>query len=112
MLNWVGMSALGLPSENMSMVLGPPWFALWLIFWAITNVATSFYPLVLAPGLYRFGYAWPLHNIVEAARSIVFDVKSEIGRDFGVLFAWVCVSVLLFPVCSLVARRRLERGRS
>ena len=42
----------------------------------------------------------------------MFDVKSEIGRDFGVLFAWVCVSVLLFPVCSLVARRRAERGRS
>ncbi|KAG0641635.1 hypothetical protein HOY80DRAFT_1008407 [Tuber brumale] len=111
MLNWVGMSALGLASENMSMVLGPPWFALWLIFWAITNVATSFYPLVLAPGIYRFGYAWPLHNIVEACRSIVFDVRSEIGRNFGVLFAWVCVSVLLFPVCALVARRRAERER-
>ncbi|KAG0134192.1 hypothetical protein HOY82DRAFT_231859 [Tuber indicum] len=109
MLNWVGMSALGLASENMSMVLGPPWFALWLIFWAITNVATSFYPLVLAPGIYRFGYAWPLHNIVAASRSIVFDVRSEIGRNFGVLFAWVCVSVLLFPVCTLIARRRAER---
>ena len=103
------MSALGLPSENMSMVLGPPWFALWLIFWAITNVATSFYPLVLAPGIYRFGYAWPLHNIVEASRSIMFDVRSEIGKNFGVLFAWICVSVLLFPVCSLVARRRAGR---
>ncbi|CAZ85833.1 unnamed protein product [Tuber melanosporum] len=111
MLNWVGMSALGLASENMSMVLGPPWFALWLIFWAITNVATSFYPLVLAPGIYRFGYAWPLHNIVAASRSIVFDVRNEIGRNFGVLFAWVCVSVLLFPVCTLIARRRAERGR-
>ena len=67
MLNWVGMSAVGLPSENMSMVLSPPWFALRLIFWSITNVATSFYPLVLAPGIYRFGYASPLHNIVEAS---------------------------------------------
>ncbi|PWW71890.1 hypothetical protein C7212DRAFT_366933 [Tuber magnatum] len=111
MLNWVGMSSLGLPSENMSMVLGPPWFALWLIFWAITNVSTSFYPLVLAPGIYRFGYAWPLHNIVQATRSIVFDVRSEIGRNFGVLFAWVCVSILLFPICAMVARRRTERGR-
>ena len=69
-----------------------------------------FYPLVLAPGVYKFGYAWPLHNAVEASRSIVFDVQSEIGKNFGVLFSWICVSVL-FPVCSLVARRRAERGR-
>ena len=60
-------------------------------------------------GIYRFGYAWPLHNIVEASRSIMFDVKSEIGKNFGVLFAWICVSVL-FPVDSLISRRRLSGG--
>jgi hypothetical protein len=62
MLNWVGMAAVGFPSENMSMVLGLPWNALWLMFWVITNVATGFYPLDLAPGFFSWGYAWPLHN--------------------------------------------------
>lgn len=60
--NWIGMIAFGLASENMAMLLGTPWTALWLIFWVISNVATGFYALELAPGFYRWGYAWPMHN--------------------------------------------------
>lgn len=62
MLNWVGMAALGLPCENMAMILGFPWSSLFLIFWVITNVATGFYPIDLAPRFFRWGYAWPLHR--------------------------------------------------
>ncbi len=62
MINYVGMIALGIACENMAMVIGQPWTALWLIFWVITNVATSFYALDLAPKWYYWGYAWPLHN--------------------------------------------------
>ncbi|KAJ4321333.1 hypothetical protein N0V94_002965 [Neodidymelliopsis sp. IMI 364377] len=60
--NWVGMIVFGLASENMAMLLGTPWTALWLIFWVISNVATGFYSLDLAPSFYRWGYAWPMHN--------------------------------------------------
>lgn len=62
MLNWVGMTALGLPCENMAMILGMPWSSFFLIFWVITNVATGFYAIDLAPGFFRWGYAWPLHR--------------------------------------------------
>ena len=62
MINWVGMIALGLACENMAMLVGQPWTAMWLIFWVITNVSTSFYSLELAPKWYYWGYAWPLHN--------------------------------------------------
>ncbi len=78
MVNWVGMIALGFACENVAMIIGQPckrWptvafiqglhykgTALWLIFWVITNVSTSFYSLDLAPGFYSWGYAWPLHN--------------------------------------------------
>lgn len=62
MLNWVGMTALGLPCENMAMILGMPWSSFFLIFWVITNVATGFYAIDLAPGFFQWGYAWPLHR--------------------------------------------------
>ncbi|KAB8297628.1 hypothetical protein EYC80_001436 [Monilinia laxa] len=104
MLNWVGMGALGLACENVSMVVGQPWTALWLIFWVITNVSTSFYCIDLAPKFYYWGYAWPLHNIVEASRHILFDVHSRIGLNFGVLFTWVAINTLLFPVCCYFMR--------
>lgn len=62
MINFFGMFALGLACENVAMVVGQPWMGMWLIFWVITNVSTSFYDIEIAPGFYRWGYAWPLHS--------------------------------------------------
>lgn len=45
------MIALGLACENVAMLVGQPWTGLWLIFWVITNVSTSFYDIGL--GTYR-----------------------------------------------------------
>ncbi|KAI0484143.1 MNNG and nitrosoguanidine resistance protein [Xylariaceae sp. FL0804] len=108
MLNFVGMTALGLACENVAMVVGQPWTALWLIFWVITNVSTAFYSLQLAPAFFQWGYAWPLHNIVQGSRTIVFDLRSELGLNFGVLFAWAAVNTLLFPFCCYFMRWKME----
>ena len=62
MINFFGMSALGLSCENVAMALGQPWTAMWLIFWVIANVSTGFYSLDLTPHLYYYGYAFPLHH--------------------------------------------------
>ncbi|KAJ5151679.1 hypothetical protein N7492_009974 [Penicillium capsulatum] len=110
MLNWVGMAALGFPCENMAMVLGFPWSSFFLIFWVITNVATAFYPIELAPGFYRWGYAWPLHRIVEALRTILFGTHSRIGLDFAVLFIWIAVSLAFYPFASWFMRWKMKRG--
>jgi hypothetical protein len=127
MLNWVGMAALGLPCENMAMILGFPWSSMFLIFWVITNVATGFYPIELASVFYRWGLAWPLHRskfwcirfiglwltltiVVEALRTILFGTHSRIGLDFGVLFAWVAVSLAFYPFATYVMRWKMKRG--
>ncbi|KAM0326209.1 hypothetical protein ACHAQA_006806 [Verticillium albo-atrum] len=111
MLNFVGMCALGVACENVAMVIGQPWTALWLIFWVITNVSTSFYALDLAPGFYHWGRAWPLHQIVEASRQILFDLHSRIGINFGILFGWVAVNTALFPLCCYIMRWKTEHGK-
>ena len=111
MINFVGMSALGLACENVAMIIGQPWTAMWLIFWVITNVSTSFYSLDLSPKFYYWGYAWPLHNIVEASRSLLFDLHSRIGLNFGVLFAWVAVNSVLFPFCCYFMRWKTLKGK-
>ncbi|KAF2647321.1 hypothetical protein K491DRAFT_709249 [Lophiostoma macrostomum CBS 122681] len=109
MTNWVGMIALGLASENMAMLLGTPWTALWLIFWVVSNVATGFYALPLASGFYAWGYAWPIHNIVEITRQILFDLHPRIGLNFGILFVWCAVGTLLFPLCCYYMRWNTAR---
>ena len=106
MLNWVSMYALGLASENVTMVIGQPWTALWLIFWVITNVSTSFYTLPLAPGFFRWGYGWPLHQTVLASRTILFDTHSRLGLNFGILFAWCAVHT----VCEYSRSFRIRGG--
>lgn len=116
MLNFWGMIALGLACENVAMIgkllsrllyccmrvltikiVGQPWTGLWLIFWVISNVSTAFYDIDIEPAFYRFGYAWPLHYVVEGSRQILFDLHSRIGLDFGVLIAWGAVNTALFP---------------
>ena len=110
-INFVGMIALGLACENVAMIIGQPWTAMWLIFWVITNVSTSFYSLDLSPKWYYWGYAWPLHNIVEASRSTLFDLHSRIGLNFGVLFTWCAVNTILFPLCCIFMKKKMERAK-
>jgi len=97
-LNFIGMIALGLACENVAMIVGQPWTGLWLIFWVITNVSTSFYDIDLEPRFYYWGYAWPLHSIVEASRHILFGLHNRLGLDFGILFAWGAVNTAIFPI--------------
>ncbi|MCJ1229212.1 hypothetical protein MMC12_005877 [Toensbergia leucococca] len=111
MINFVGMNALGLACENVAMIIGQPWTAFWLIFWVITNVSTSFYALELSPRFYYWGYAWPLHNIVEASRSTLFDLHSRIGLNFGVLFAWAAINISFFPFCCWFMRWKTQREK-
>ena len=108
MLNFVGMTALGLASENVTMIIGQPWTALWLIFWVITNVSTSFYAIPLAPGFFKWGYAWPLYQVVNASRTLLFGTKNTLGLNFGVLFAWCAVNTALFPLCCVFMRWGME----
>ena len=100
MINFSGMCALGLACENVAMFIGQPYTAFWLIFWVISNVATSFYPIELVPAFYRYGYAFPLHSIVEATKIILFDVHSTMGLHVGILLAWWAVNTAVFPLAA------------
>ena len=68
MVNFIGMGALGLACENVAMVIGQPWTAMWLIFWVITNVSTSFYAIELSPHFYYWGVCGLRRIILERGR--------------------------------------------
>jgi hypothetical protein len=81
-LNFWGMVALGLACENVAMVVGAPWMGMWLIFWVITNVSTAFYDVEIAPGFYRWGYAWPLHSGKSDLHPLVQSVRLVLTSFF------------------------------
>ncbi|WQF87620.1 hypothetical protein CDEST_12634 [Colletotrichum destructivum] len=109
LLNFLGMAALGMACENMAMVIGPRWVGLWLTFWTLTNTLTGFWPPDIAPGFYRWAYAWPYHHVIEGSRQILFDLHSRIGLNFGVLIAWVAVNTVLFVPACYVLRWKDEK---
>ena len=110
-INFLGMCALGFACENVAMIIGAPWLALWLIFWVITNVCTAFYPIELAPAFYYYGYAWPLHNVVEASKGMLFNIHSRIGLNIGVLLVWWVVNTAFFPLCTWWFRQATLKKR-
>ncbi|KAE8451340.1 hypothetical protein EG329_003969 [Mollisiaceae sp. DMI_Dod_QoI] len=109
MLSWVSMMAFGLAVENVNNVLGPPFTPVFFVFWVITNVATGFYPIELLSNFYMWGLAWPLRHNLIGSKAILFGTKNLLGLNFGVLVAWVVVSVALQPLTIWVQLRK-KRG--
>lgn len=111
LVNFLGMAALGIACENVAMVAGQPWTSLWLVFWVVTNVATAMQPVELAPVFFRWGHAWPLHQVTEASRHILFGLHSRIGLNLGVLLTWVVVNSGLYPLCCYYMRWKAEKDK-
>lgn len=66
-----------------------------MIFYIVINISPTFAPFVLSPGFYRYGYAMPMFNAYEALKVLFFNTwKGSLGRNYGILAAWVVVSNL------------------
>ncbi|KIY73198.1 hypothetical protein CYLTODRAFT_417169 [Cylindrobasidium torrendii FP15055 ss-10] len=104
-LNFCGMLALGLAMESMYTILTHRFMPYFLFLWIITNVSVSYMPIQVLPHIYRYGYAWPLYNIGRAVRTIIFGTKNQLGLNFGVLIAWMTVSIITLPLFQWFMRR-------
>ncbi|KAK0465933.1 uncharacterized protein EV420DRAFT_1636491 [Desarmillaria tabescens] len=106
MANYVGMLAVGLALEAMVTVMTLRFVPFFMIFWIIVNVAVCFLPIDVLPHIYRYGYAFPFYNLSGAVRTIIFGTKNELGMHFGVLIAWVAVSMITLPLFQWFMRRK------
>lgn len=113
---WVTMWIVGLVNEIMAMwfiLLYPPLMGFWLLFWVIVNILPTFTPLALSPKVYRYGYALPLHNSYEITKVIFFDTwKGQLGRNYGILAAWVVITVAMFcATCVVFGQQMAKRAQ-
>ncbi|KAH6711683.1 hypothetical protein BKA61DRAFT_486695 [Leptodontidium sp. MPI-SDFR-AT-0119] len=109
MLSWCAMTAFGLVVENVNNLLGQPFTPVFFVFWVISNVATGFYPVELLSNFYKWGLAWPLRHDLIGAKAIIFGTKNLLGLNFGVLLAWVGVSLSLQPLTIWVQMRKMKK---
>ncbi|KAG8987044.1 hypothetical protein FRB90_003625 [Tulasnella sp. 427] len=105
---YMGMAGLGLATEAMITLLTPRFVAYFLIALIIFNVSVASVPIALQPGFYKWGYGFPVFNLAEAIRTIIFNTKNKMGLNAGVLVAWIVVSLITVPLFTWLMRRKDE----
>ncbi|KAG6835079.1 hypothetical protein H0H93_005040 [Arthromyces matolae] len=105
MLNWMGMLSVGLALESLITIVTPKFIPFFMILWIIVNVSVCLQPIEVLPLIFRYGYAMPFYNISHAVRCIIFATKNQVGQNFGVLFAWIGISLLSLPLIQWYVRR-------
>ncbi|KIO28765.1 hypothetical protein M407DRAFT_176434 [Tulasnella calospora MUT 4182] len=107
---YMGMAALGLATEAMITLLTPRFIAYFLIALIISNVSVASVPIVLQPSFYQYGYGFPVFNLAQAVRTIIFNTKNHLGLNAGVLLAWVALSMITVPLFTWLMRRKDEQA--
>jgi len=77
----------------------------------VYNASVGTVPIVLQPGFYRYGYGFPIYNLAQATRTIIFNTKNHLGRNAGVLLGWIGLSLLTISLFTFWKRRREMRAQ-
>ncbi|CCK71237.1 SNG1 family protein KNAG_0G01790 [Huiozyma naganishii CBS 8797] len=115
MTTWLFMWSVGGANENVMCLIfagGPQYIGFWILGFVLINISPTFFPLVLNNAFYRYGYMMPLHNVVSIYRVIFFDLsRGKMGRNYGILAAWVVLNTILLPFDLKLTRYLIRRRR-
>ncbi|KAK9475882.1 hypothetical protein V1514DRAFT_338675 [Lipomyces japonicus] len=115
MLNFIGMLAVGGTCENMALIafaIYPPLVGLCLICVVITNVSVAFYSIPLQAKFYRYGYAFPIKNLSDAFKTVIFNTKNTMGRNVGVVIVWIVLDIIGLPICLWFFGRQMRKKQA
>lgn len=77
-----------------------------MFFLIVVNISCTFGALVLSPGLYHYGKGLPMFNTFEALKVVFFNTwRGTLGRNYGVLAAWIVLNTLTFTYLLFYIRR-------
>lgn len=48
----------------------------------------------------------PFYNLSRTVRTIIFNTKNDIGKNLGILIAWIVVSLITVPLATWLSRRK------
>ena len=72
----------------------------------MVNISVTVLPTELEVWFYKYGRGFPVFNMSQIVRTIIFNTKDHLGRNFGVLLAWVALSLITLPAIQYFVRRR------
>ncbi len=110
--DWLCMYTFGCVIAALFRTLGPALGGLVHLLFLILNLISSgaISPQELMPPFFRIGLGLPFGNAVAGSRTIVFGSYDHIGRNVGVLFAWIGLIWLMAARATLRARRELRQA--
>ncbi|KAI8976311.1 hypothetical protein BD414DRAFT_467212 [Trametes punicea] len=106
---YLGMAALGLSIEAMITIFTPRFTPFFLFILILYNVSPVVLPPELQPSIYTYGSGFPIWNLSEALRTIMFNTNSHLGRNIAVIVAWILMSCGTMSVLTWYMRRREKR---
>ncbi|TDL23497.1 hypothetical protein BD410DRAFT_768789 [Rickenella mellea] len=91
---YLGMLALGLALESMITLLTARFVPFFLVLWIIANISSAVIPAELQPAIYKYGLGFPVWNMEQAIRCIIFNTANHLGRNAGILIGWIAISFI------------------
>ncbi|KAJ1305782.1 hypothetical protein OPQ81_010512 [Rhizoctonia solani] len=107
---YMDICALGLMCEAAMSILQPGHMCLFLVSWLVVNISTPIEPPEMQARWYKYAYGMPFYNHALAVRTILFDTKNLLGRNAGVLFAWIGLSVVAISLLVGIKRKLASRN--
>jgi hypothetical protein len=89
---YLAMASLGLALESMITLLTPRFVPFFLFALIVFNVSPVVLPNQLQNPLYSYGHGFPIWNLSQAVRTIIFNTHSHLGVNASVLVGWILVS--------------------
>lgn len=103
-------SSVGLALEVFLSLLTPRFFPFLLVTLIICNLSSVIVPVPLMHKFYRFAYAMPFYQNVQATKVILFETerRNALARYFGVLGAWVVLMLGLLVGAQWMEQKRVR----
>ncbi|KAI1787220.1 hypothetical protein LXA43DRAFT_719015 [Ganoderma leucocontextum] len=108
---YLGMAALGLSLEAMITIFTPRFVPFFLFILILYNISPVVLPNELQNPLYSYGTGFPIWNLSQALRTIMFNTESHLGRNAAVIIAWIIMSCATLTVFTWLVRHIEKRGR-
>lgn len=108
---YVGFLVIGFWNEIFISILTPRMAIIGLVIIIVTGVSGANYPIETLNSFYKWEYAMPFYNLKAIYTTIIFDVgqKIHILKHFGILWAWLAILLLTYPVWILHEQRTAVR---
>ncbi|KAM5536448.1 hypothetical protein V8D89_009884 [Ganoderma adspersum] len=108
---YLGMAALGLSLEAMITIFTPRFVPFFLFILILYNISPVVLPNELQNPLYTYGTGFPIWNLSQALRTIMFNTESHLGRNAAVIIAWIIMSGATMTVFTWLVRHLEKRSR-